>query len=71
MVFPLIPIAAAASIICGTITLTWYSRLTPERKKDADRYANKLAMECFRKRLDSLGPAELNTVSVKVKNWVG
>jgi len=43
MVFPVIPVVAAAAIVMGGVALVWYSNLSAEEKERADIRANELA----------------------------
>ncbi len=70
MVFPLIPVAAAAAVVLGVGALVWYSKLTPEQKRSADQRANELALEWFDKALDKLDKVSLTRVLVAVRREI-
>jgi hypothetical protein len=68
MVFPLIPVVAAAAMVLGTGALIWYSRLSAEQKEGADRRANELALEWFGTALDKLDKVKFIRVILAVKH---
>ena len=67
MPFPIIPLLAIAAILGGAGTLTWYSRLSPEEKDEADRKANEYAKTLFNKALDELTARQATQVHERVK----
>jgi hypothetical protein len=70
MVFPLIPILAAAAIILGVSALGWYSRLSPAERKRADLRANELALEMFATALDKLDKVRFIQIILAVKREI-
>jgi hypothetical protein len=67
MVFPVIPVAAAAAVILGGVALVWYSNLTAEEKEKADIRANEVAQEWFGQALDKLSKFNFIRVLLHVK----
>ena len=67
MVFPFIPVAAAAAIVLGSVALVWYSHLTPHEKEAADLRANQLAQEWYGTALDQLSKFKFLRVILAVK----
>jgi len=70
MVFPLIPILAAAAIILGVSALGWYSRLSPAERERADFRANELALEMFATALDKLDRVRFIQIILAVKREI-
>ncbi|MBI1287151.1 MAG: hypothetical protein GC178_06175 [Flavobacteriales bacterium] len=67
MPFPLIPILAVAAILGGVGTLLWYDKLTPAQKADANRRANRVAMNLFQKQLAQLTESQKKQVYNQVR----
>jgi len=67
MVFPVIPVVAAAAIVMGGVALVWYSNLSAEEKERADIRANELANEWFGQALDKLSKFNFMRVLLAVK----
>jgi hypothetical protein len=70
MVFPIIPIMAAAAIILGVGALGWYSRLPPTERERADLRANELALELFGIALDKLDKVRFTRIILAVKREI-
>jgi len=70
MVFPRVPIVAAAAIILGVSALGWYSRLSPAERERADFRANELALEMFATALDKLDKVRFTRIILAVKREI-
>jgi hypothetical protein len=70
MVFPIIPILAAAAVILGVGALGWYSRLSPIDRERADLRANELALELFGIALDKLDKVRFTRIILAVKREI-
>ena len=65
--FPLIPLIALFAIVSGGVTLAWYSELSKEDQKAADRLAGEYALRLYDKSLDELSKAQADHVAELTK----
>lgn len=61
---PIIPILAIAAIFGGIATLSWYSDLSPQERKQADT----LAMKWFGKKFQELAEDQQKQIKDKMKS---
>jgi hypothetical protein len=61
--FPLIPLIALIAIVSGGVTLAWYSELSKEDQKAADKIAGEYALGIYEKSLNELSKAQADHVA--------
>lgn len=65
--FPIIPFLAIAAIIGGIATLSWYSKLSPEEKREANKKMNQLAIKLYARNYDLLNQEQKKVVSNQIR----
>jgi hypothetical protein len=69
--FPVIPLMALIFILGGGVTLAWYSELTKEQKREADRIAAGYAKQLFGKAMTELTKDQASHVARLTKQHFG